>query len=182
MLLEFYVFGERVIGWVWGRGGGGTKHFISFEGGEGGIKYFPTLFGGGGAKFYGRILEYPQPPTPVHILYDRSLIKRGQTRHPLALTELNNDNVSLIFVCCFLCAQLLWKFWESTRLRYVFPCSNLKKFPFFLVPNKDFTVFPCSPRLHVSLVPYVFWTKALRHLLLLTSRRRAFALVFFTLS
>ena len=56
MFLEFYVFGERVIGWVCGGGGGGgTKHFISFEGG---IKYFPTLLGGG-AKFYGRILEYP---------------------------------------------------------------------------------------------------------------------------
>ena len=37
MFLEFYVFGERVIGWVrgvgWGGGGGGTEHFISFEGG-----------------------------------------------------------------------------------------------------------------------------------------------------
>jgi hypothetical protein len=30
MFLEFYVFGERVIGWEWG---GGKKHFISFEGG-----------------------------------------------------------------------------------------------------------------------------------------------------
>ena len=33
-------------------------------------------FWGGGAKFYGRILEYPPPPPPpppVHILYDRSL-------------------------------------------------------------------------------------------------------------
>ena len=56
MFLEFYVFGERMVGW----GGGGTKQFISFEGG--GIKYFPTLLGGGGAKFYGRILEYPPPP------------------------------------------------------------------------------------------------------------------------
>ena len=63
MFLEFYVFGERVIGWVCVGGGGGTKDFISFEGG---IKYFPTLLGGG-AKFYGRILEYPPPP-PVHIL------------------------------------------------------------------------------------------------------------------
>ena len=48
MFLEFYLFyvflGERVIGWV---RAGGTKHYISFEGG-GGIKYFPTLFGGGG--------------------------------------------------------------------------------------------------------------------------------------
>ena len=44
MFLEFYVFGERVIVWV-RDGGGGTKHFISFEGG---IKYFPTLLGGGG--------------------------------------------------------------------------------------------------------------------------------------
>ena len=46
MFLEFYlfyVFGERVIGWVCGRGEG-TKHFISFERG-GGIKYFPMRFG-----------------------------------------------------------------------------------------------------------------------------------------
>ena len=64
MFLEFYVFGERVIGWVrWG--GGGTKHFIFFEGG-GGIKYFPTLLGG--AKFYGRILEYPPPPQYTYFM------------------------------------------------------------------------------------------------------------------
>jgi hypothetical protein len=57
MFLEFYVFGETVIGCV---RGGGTKHFISFEGG---IKYFPTLLGG--AKFYGKILEYPPPPSTL---------------------------------------------------------------------------------------------------------------------
>jgi hypothetical protein len=56
MFLEFYVFGERVIGWV---RGGVMKYFISFEGG---IKYFSMPLGG--AKFYGRILEYPQPPPP----------------------------------------------------------------------------------------------------------------------
>ena len=71
MFLEFYVFGETVIGWV--RGGGGVRNISSPL--KGGIKYFPMLLGGGGAKFYGRILEYPQPPPPpVHILYDRSLI------------------------------------------------------------------------------------------------------------
>jgi hypothetical protein len=59
MFLEFYVFGERVIAWVWG---GGPKHFIeTFHLIGGGTKYFPTLLGG--AKFYGRILEYPPPPS-----------------------------------------------------------------------------------------------------------------------
>ena len=63
----FYVFGERVIGWVrGGGGGGGTKHFISFEGG---IKYFPTLLGGGDAKFYGKTLQYlPHPPPSAQTL------------------------------------------------------------------------------------------------------------------
>ena len=65
MFLEFYVFGERVIGWVCG---GGVLNISSPL--RGGIKHFPTLLG---AKFYGRILEYPPPPPPVHTLYDRSL-------------------------------------------------------------------------------------------------------------
>jgi hypothetical protein len=62
-----------------GVGGGGTKHFISFEGG---IKYFPTLLGG--AKFDGRILESSTPP--VHILYDWSLrqVKKNQVGHTAA--------------------------------------------------------------------------------------------------
>jgi hypothetical protein len=47
MFLEFYVFGERVIGWVCG-GGGVLNIFRRFW---------------GGAKFYGRILEYPPPPS-----------------------------------------------------------------------------------------------------------------------
>ena len=64
MFLEFYVLGERVISCLRG-GGGGTKHFISFEGD---IKYFPTLLGGGGAKFYGRILEYPPPPQYTYFM------------------------------------------------------------------------------------------------------------------
>ena len=57
MFLEFYVFGEWVIGWVreGGRGGGGTKHFIS------------DAFWGGG-KFYGRILEYPPPPQYTYFM------------------------------------------------------------------------------------------------------------------
>ena len=67
MFLEFYVFGERVIVWV--RGGGGGVGNISSPL-RGGIKYFPTLLGG--AKFYGRIWNTLHPP--VHILYDRSLI------------------------------------------------------------------------------------------------------------
>ena len=50
-----------------GGGEGGTKHFISFEG----VLNIFRRFWGVGAKFYGRILEYP--PSPVHILYDRSL-------------------------------------------------------------------------------------------------------------
>jgi hypothetical protein len=49
MFLEFY-------GWVCGGGGGGVRNISSPL--RGGIKYFPTLLGGG-AKFYGRILEYP---------------------------------------------------------------------------------------------------------------------------
>ena len=53
------------LGTGWLVGGGGTKHFISFEGG--GIKYFPMLLGGV-AKFYGRILEYPPPPS-THTLW-----------------------------------------------------------------------------------------------------------------
>jgi hypothetical protein len=61
MFFEFYVFGERVIGWVWG--GGGTKHFTSFEGG---ILNIFRRFGGWGAKFYGKILEYP--PTCYHVI------------------------------------------------------------------------------------------------------------------
>ena len=67
MFLEFYVFGERVIGWV---GGGGTKHFISFEGG---IKYFPTVWGcvpNFMVKFWNTLHTHP----PVHILHDRSLV------------------------------------------------------------------------------------------------------------
>jgi hypothetical protein len=51
-----------------GAGGRGVRNISSPL--KGGIKYLATLLGG--AKFYGRILEYPQPP-PVHILYDRSL-------------------------------------------------------------------------------------------------------------
>ena len=45
-----------------GAGGGGGVRNISSNL-RGGIKYFPTLWGGG-AKFYGRILEYPPPPPP----------------------------------------------------------------------------------------------------------------------
>jgi hypothetical protein len=45
MFLEFYVFGERVIGWVRGVGGGGVRNISSPL--KGGIKYFPTLLGGG---------------------------------------------------------------------------------------------------------------------------------------
>ena len=41
MFLEFYVFGERVIGW---GGGGGVRNISSPL--RGGIKYFPTLLGG----------------------------------------------------------------------------------------------------------------------------------------
>ena len=44
MFLEFYVFGERVIGWV--RAGGGEVRNISSPL-RGSIKYFPTLLGGG---------------------------------------------------------------------------------------------------------------------------------------
>ena len=43
-----------------GGGGGGVRNISSPL--RGGIKYFPTLLGGG-AKFYGRILEYPPPPS-----------------------------------------------------------------------------------------------------------------------
>jgi hypothetical protein len=39
MFLEFYVFGERVIGWEWG----GVRNISSPL--RGGIKYFPTLLG-----------------------------------------------------------------------------------------------------------------------------------------
>ena len=63
MFLEFYVFGERVIGW----GGGGIRNISSPLRGGGGIKYFPTLWGGG-AKFYGRILEYPPPPQYTYFM------------------------------------------------------------------------------------------------------------------
>ena len=50
MFLEFYVFGERVIGWVCVcvGGGGGVRNISSPL--RGGIKYFPTLFGGGGCQ------------------------------------------------------------------------------------------------------------------------------------
>ena len=41
-----------------GGGGGGTKHFISFEGV---LNIFRRFWGG--AKFYGRIFEYPPPPS-----------------------------------------------------------------------------------------------------------------------
>ena len=51
----------------WGEcdwlGVGGIRNISSPLRGGGGIKYFPTLLGGG-AKFYGRILEYPPPPPP----------------------------------------------------------------------------------------------------------------------
>jgi hypothetical protein len=49
---------------------------------EGGLRNISSPLGGvsnifrrfsGGAKFYGSILEYTPPPSPVHILYDRSL-------------------------------------------------------------------------------------------------------------
>jgi hypothetical protein len=68
MFLESYIFGERVIGWV--RGGGGVRNISSPL--RGVLNIF-RRFWGGGAKFYGKILEYPPPP-PAHILYDRSLI------------------------------------------------------------------------------------------------------------
>ena len=86
MFLEFYVFGERVIRWVRGEE----------EGGGGGYETFHLLWGGVlnifwhfwvGAKFYGKILEYPPPSHAVHnncgtghkvwvlhILYGRSLM------------------------------------------------------------------------------------------------------------
>ena len=73
MFLEFYVFGEGdwlgVCAWE-GGGGGGTKHFISFEGG---IKYFPTLFFWGGVPNFMVEFWNTLPPPPVHILYDRSI-------------------------------------------------------------------------------------------------------------
>ena len=62
MFLEFYVFGERVIVW-----GGRVRNISSPLGGR--IKYFPTLLGGGGgAKFYGRILEYPPSPQYTYFM------------------------------------------------------------------------------------------------------------------
>ena len=57
MFLEFYVFGERVIGWV--RGGG--RNISSPL--RGVLNSFRRFWGGGGAKFYGRNLEYPPPPS-----------------------------------------------------------------------------------------------------------------------
>ena len=64
MFLEFYVFGERVIGWVCvggggGGGGGGVRNISSPLRGGGVLNIFRRFWGGGGAKFYGRILEYP---------------------------------------------------------------------------------------------------------------------------
>jgi hypothetical protein len=65
MFLEFYVSGERVIGWVRGGGGGGTKHFISFEGG---IKYFPTLLGGV-PNFMVEFWNNLHPPSPQYTYF-----------------------------------------------------------------------------------------------------------------
>jgi hypothetical protein len=99
MFLEFYVLGERMMGeddWLvgWG-GGGGTKQFISFEGG---IKYFPTLLFKFYAKFYGRILEYPTPP-PVHILYDRSLRKFWDGKKTINLNKIDEAQRNHFYKC-----------------------------------------------------------------------------------
>ena len=74
MFLEFYVFGERVIVGV--RGGGGVRNISSPL--RGGIKYFPTLLGGlpNFMVEFWNTLHHTPPPTPEHILYDRSLNKR----------------------------------------------------------------------------------------------------------
>ena len=63
MFLEFYVFGERVTVWVrgGGGGGGGVRNISSPL--RGVLNLFRRFWGGGGAKFYGRILEYPPPPS-----------------------------------------------------------------------------------------------------------------------
>ena len=52
MFLEFYVFGDRVIGWV--RWGGGVRNISSPL--RGVLNIFRHFWEG--AKFYGRILEY----------------------------------------------------------------------------------------------------------------------------
>jgi hypothetical protein len=68
MFLEFYVFGERVIGWVRWGGGGGTKHFLPFEGGV--LNIFRRFWGV--PNFMVEFWNTLHPP--VHILYDRSPI------------------------------------------------------------------------------------------------------------
>ena len=46
MFLEFYVFGERVIGWVrWGGGGGGVRNISSPLRGGGVLNIFRRFWG-----------------------------------------------------------------------------------------------------------------------------------------
>ena len=63
MFLEIYVFGERVIGWVCG-GGGGVRNISSPL--RGVLNIFRRFWGS--AKFYGRILEYPPPPQYTYFM------------------------------------------------------------------------------------------------------------------
>ena len=65
-ILCFWGEGDWLGVCVWGGGGGGVRNISSPL--RGVLNIF-RRFWGGGAKFYGRILEYPPPP-PVHILYD----------------------------------------------------------------------------------------------------------------
>ena len=96
MFLEFYVLGERMIGWV-GRGGGGGVRNISSP--LKGVLNIFQRFWGGGAKFYGRMLEYPTPPPPVHILYDRSLRKFWDGKKTINLNKIDEAQRNHFYKC-----------------------------------------------------------------------------------